>query len=155
MDNDEIIITCHKGCRSSLGECVWRPSFDRQCWRTCSYCGSMHPEDLLEALENGAKLSGSDWKYGWPHKFYIDVPNPEPKKIFELGSLTEGGRVVEKYTGTLSSLRGKWYNDHLLDEGVPYRLFRLLEEKSKIHFEIRENQLYYRAPHDGYQAWGD
>lgn len=44
-------------------------------FRTCSYCGSMHPEDLLAALQAGSRLGGSDWKYGWPHKFYIDVIN--------------------------------------------------------------------------------
>lgn len=46
-------------------------------FRTCSYCGSIHPQDLLDAIKAGAVLGGADWKYGWPHKFYIsNIPNP-------------------------------------------------------------------------------
>jgi hypothetical protein len=47
-------------------------------YRTCGYCGSMHPEDLVRMLAQGATLGGSDWKYGWPHKFYVmGIPNPK------------------------------------------------------------------------------
>jgi hypothetical protein len=69
---------------------IWRPPFaDRgETFRTCFYCGSIHPEDLLKALDAGGKLGGSDWKYGWPHKFYVDVPNPEPDRLFEMGGET-------------------------------------------------------------------
>ena len=144
---DDYIITCHKG-----HDATWRPAADRCCWQSCSYCGSMHPDFVLEALKDGAKLHGADWKYGWPHKFYIIVPNPQPDKIFDLGSKWEGGQKVETYKGPLAVFQGKWYNEHLLDEGVPSKLFKLLEEKSGIHFEIKDGQLYYRAPYDGYQA---
>jgi hypothetical protein len=45
--------------------------------RSCSYCGSMHPADLAAALRAGARADWADWKYGWPHKLYVDdVPNP-------------------------------------------------------------------------------
>lgn len=63
---------------------TWRPKGEKlhpshdlpMVFRTCSYCGSIHPEDLLEALRAGATLSGADWKYGWPHKFYVGgIPN--------------------------------------------------------------------------------
>ncbi len=38
----------------------------------CSYCGSMSVVDAIAALARpGTRYSGSDWKYGWPHKFYI------------------------------------------------------------------------------------
>jgi hypothetical protein len=44
-------------------------------WRddgTCSYCGSLHPEALLGAIEGGtALLGGTD-------KNYVDLPNPTP-----------------------------------------------------------------------------
>lgn len=152
MDND-IIITCHKGCRYIDEHTpTWSPSFDRHPWKSCSYCGSMHPDYVLEVLKEGAKLYGADWKYGWPHKFYIEVSNPDPQKVFELGSKWEAGVKVETYTGTLSTLRGKWYNEHLLDIGVPSKLFKILEEKSGVRFEIKENQLYYWAPYDGFQV---
>jgi hypothetical protein len=56
-------------------------------FRTCSYCGSIHPKDLYrhlsgwpvgiqESLHASGPLGGSDWKYGWPHKFYVEgLPN--------------------------------------------------------------------------------
>jgi hypothetical protein len=58
-----------------------------QPFRTCSYCGSIHPEDLFHALRAGAHLHGSDWKYGWPHKFYVEgIPNPLAGQQVEVGS---------------------------------------------------------------------
>lgn len=45
--------------------------------RTCAYCGSVHPSDLATWLVQGAGVHWSDWKYGWPHKVYVDrIPNP-------------------------------------------------------------------------------
>lgn len=45
--------------------------------RGCSWCGSMHPADLAAAIRAGATGSWADFKYGWPHKWYVDgVPNP-------------------------------------------------------------------------------
>jgi hypothetical protein len=38
----------------------------------CDYCGSMSPKQAITLLQApGTEFSGSDWKYGWPHKFYI------------------------------------------------------------------------------------
>lgn len=45
-------------------------------FRRCSYCGGVHPIDLLRARDEGkiGKVDRSvDWKYGWPHKIYVDV----------------------------------------------------------------------------------
>lgn len=45
-------------------------------FRRCSYCGSVHPQDLLKARNEGKIGSvdrSVDWKYGWPHKIYVDV----------------------------------------------------------------------------------
>lgn len=45
--------------------------------RSCGYCGSMHPSDLVAALKAGARVHWADQKYGWPHKIYVeDIPNP-------------------------------------------------------------------------------
>lgn len=72
---------------------VWREANEHG-FRTCSFCGSIHPEDLLRALEAGATLECADWKYGWPHKFYVrGVPSSD------LQSAGFGW--------------GKWYNAHL------------------------------------------
>lgn len=69
--------------------------------RTCDYCGSIHPEDLMKI--EGLKLSLADFKYGWPHKFYIEE-------------------------GTLNGqpVWGKWYNAHLQDEGMDDETFNAL-----------------------------
>lgn len=98
--------------------------------RHCAYCGSLHPADLLRALDGGARLSGSDWKYGWPHKFYVMAAS--------------GGHL------------GKWYNDHLRDEGYSEAALTLLmaaiSGQSGIEFSCNERgELMYRAPHLGYQ----
>lgn len=103
--------------------------------RTCSYCGSLHPEDLYNLLQMpGTKLGGADWKYGWPHKFYVEVPQT---------------------TGYGASLHGKWYNEHLNDEGLDEetftRLTQLILEKSGIEFYKNEGRLLYKAPYAGYQ----
>lgn len=39
--------------------------------RTCSYCGSMHPEDFIAALKNGIALGVTYM----PYKAYLDLPN--------------------------------------------------------------------------------
>ena len=45
--------------------------------RYCSYCGSMHPADVADAIRQGALGEHADRKYGWPHKVYFEnVPNP-------------------------------------------------------------------------------
>lgn len=85
--------TVHGALSPMGGEACWRVhpnSLERgETFRTCFYCGSIHPEDLLKALADGGKLGGADWKYGWPHKFYIDVVNPEPDRLFEMGGETK------------------------------------------------------------------
>lgn len=97
------------------------------CWRHCSHCGSIHPEDLMLVLKSGAKLRGSDWKYGWPHKFYIETP---------LGN-------------------AKWYNDHIMEEplgdDVIDELIAILEKHSGIQFSVTDGKLFYVAPYSGYQ----
>lgn len=41
--------------------------------RTCSYCGSMHPDDLFAAIEAGSEVGPTDKSY----KVYVDIPNPK------------------------------------------------------------------------------
>lgn len=48
----------------------WR---ERDGYRACTYCGSMHPEDLFKAIDAGTcEISGTDKNY----KIYVDVPHP-------------------------------------------------------------------------------
>lgn len=73
---------CHDNemAAQRFGKPSWRLSGEKahpnsdhvESFRSCSYCGSIHPEDLVSILESGAHLGHADWKYGWPHKFYID-----------------------------------------------------------------------------------
>lgn len=201
--------TCHaKDPRFLNDPIVWRPPFQEIHWRTCSYCGSMHPEDLIRFLQLPQKdtatcarcrsestpepnvpenpsdeqlqawqswergrysphtcrvtLGDSDWKYGWPHKFYVEgIPNPTAGKISQYGthSYTDenGKRHEEKLMGPEPATRGgKWYNQHLLDQGYDDDaldlLLGLLSEHSGITFlKGDDGQLKYRAPYPGYQ----
>lgn len=72
--------------------------------RGCSYCGSMAPWDLLEALRAGARAHEADRKYGWPHKYYIDgVPNPHAG----LMETTSSGCVLPEEVPADASWRGE------------------------------------------------
>jgi hypothetical protein len=110
-------------------EAGWKPPTERVPYRHCYYCGSLHPEDLLAALAEGDRLGGSDWKYGWPHKFYLYPP--------------------------VGHGMHKWYNQHLLDQGYSEQardeLILKLEQHSGILFWFEGGQLHYRAPSVGYQ----
>jgi len=60
----------------------------RNTFRTCSYCGSMHPEDLISFVREGrARLEGTTKNY----KFYVRVPNPIAGQTCRIGS--SSGRV--------------------------------------------------------------
>lgn len=58
----------------------WREPSHGQHYRTCSYCGSIHPDDL--AAEPDWRAEWADAKYGWPHKFYVGIPNRTPEQKF-------------------------------------------------------------------------
>jgi hypothetical protein len=72
-------------------------------------------------LLEGAKLESADWKYGWPHKFYLHPKN--------------GGMY-------------KWYNEHLLDlNDIEFTEFaNLLETCSGIRFSRVSGKLLYKFP---------
>jgi hypothetical protein len=126
-------------------------------FRTCSFCGSIHPEDLMAYLESGvAGLDGSDWKYGWPHKYYVEgIPNPLACRMVKMGSRTEGGITTAIVGAAPQTTHAKWYNAHLEDEGYDdearEKLFALLKEHGGIEFGIGERGLFYKAPYRGYQ----
>jgi hypothetical protein len=61
---------------------TWRDASRGEHFRRCSYCGTIHPEDLVAAMGNGMHADWADRKYGWPHKFYIDVPNQDADRLF-------------------------------------------------------------------------
>lgn len=170
--NSPVVINCHGdtsgGGVFKLGSPVWRePQLQRapygESFRSCSYCGSIHPEDLIKLLEAGATMHGADWKYGWPHKFYVEnIPNPHGGKTVKMGS-----RIGPDVTGTTPGsewnstcghadcqlrtrehgywelpfmepapkmMRAKFYNAHLKD--CPDELFAKLAPLLKRHTGI-------------------
>jgi hypothetical protein len=62
----------------------WEDPARGEHFRRCSFCGSVNPDDL--AAEQEWRAEWSDRKYGWPHKFYVDITNREPSAVFAIGS---------------------------------------------------------------------
>lgn len=133
--------TCHDGGHADRfpGSAEWRPE-DPQGerskdpgpygssygypFKTCGYCGSMSAEDLYRFMTDGVtpvRLDMADWKYGWPHKFYIEgIPNPKAGQQVG-GSSTyrtdeSGKQVVEHHARVGSPTTfAKFYTEHLAD----------------------------------------
>jgi hypothetical protein len=131
----------------------WRPPARGEPFRRCSYCGSMHPEDVLRVLSiEGTKLGGSDWKYGWPHKFYIDILDNKPIQEDGEQAVVE---AIDKKLISPAKFYGKWYNEHLTDAGYSKDAFealtKALHEHSGILFKLDGDKLAYAAPSRGYQ----
>lgn len=67
----------------------WREPRGAEHYRTCSFCGSISPEDL--AAEPLWRASWADQKYGWPHKFYVQgVVNRHPEILRIMAAATPG-----------------------------------------------------------------
>jgi hypothetical protein len=64
----------------------WCEPFRGEHFRRCSYCGSIHPADLV--AEPVWAPEWADRKYGWPHKFYVHIPNREPDRLYVIGGTT-------------------------------------------------------------------
>lgn len=79
----------------------------RNPYRVCSYCGSMHPADVLDALEKGASAS-----FAKGYKLYIDgIPNPlagGEYQTYNTSSSPQIGEGWESYeTGRYNTHDGK------------------------------------------------
>lgn len=119
--------TCHDSdphaAVSRYDPSEWHAPRDGQSFRTCSYCGSIHPGDLMDlAGRNELSLDMADWKYGWPHKFYV-------KGIASPAS------------------HAKWYNLHLADlAGDAFTMVaEFVEQQGGIRFEMKPDGLAYRT----------
>ncbi|MCI3277637.1 hypothetical protein [Streptomyces cylindrosporus] len=64
----------------------WREASRGEHYRTCSYCGCIHPDDL--AAETDWRAEWADRKYGYPHKFYVTLANRRPEQRFITGATT-------------------------------------------------------------------
>lgn len=160
--------TCHdrEWQAQRFGQSSWQPFGDvephKSSTRRCSYCGSLHPEDLLNGLRNDATLHGADWKYGWPHKFYVDgIPNDYAGQQVQVGthsvsSRFDGGFTETPIMGTgAQDIPAKFYAEHLLDEGLDDEardaLIAAIEREAGIRFTVENGDLRYSAPYRGYQ----
>lgn len=86
-------------------------------FRRCSYCGSINPDDLITlANQKDLHFEVADWKYGWPHKVYVD-----------------GGRI-------------KFYTNHVIDTRNAGGISTLLFMKTGIHFEVKDNEVWWKIP---------
>lgn len=152
--------------------------YDGWTWRSrggepferCTYCGSIKPEDL--AALPGFLAEWADRKYGWPHKFYVDVPNPDTSAQFCTGSTNrrpfgDGWVPTEELTpeqhdillrdgwsaadpgkaylfGPRASFHAKFYTVHLSDPTVDPAVKERIETLSGLRFTFE----------DGKVAWG-
>jgi hypothetical protein len=94
------------------GGWAWREPRGTQHYRTCSFCGSISPEDL--AAEPSWRASWADRKYGWPHKFYVKgLVNRHPEVLRIITALSPGQEDrMERETGY------QWYPVAEIPEGT-------------------------------------
>ena len=77
----------------------------------CSYCGSIHFDDFYKTLKNkDFRIELADMKYGYAHKFYLDIP---------------GGQMAKFYTRHLADIKDKDTLDILLS---------LIKKRTKVNF---------------------
>ena len=115
--------------------------------------GSLSVADVLKAFQTpGVRWSGSDWKYGWPHKLYVDIPCEPYRRCTSKGP----GENDLGYSECRSD-NCKFYTEHLLD-ATPEQLAEwnnIVKPIIKIGFEISEDgHLKYSAPCHGWQGDG-
>lgn len=117
-------IKCHNGQMfADVHKPVWNPPnpLREPCgtpFKTCSYCGSINPEDLLGYLESfqSITMECADWKYGYPHKFYVyGIPNPLAGKQVKIGSSCRNGISEDTMGKASADAFTKFYSTHLLD----------------------------------------
>lgn len=149
------------------GTWQWEGPIHGEHFRRCSYCGSIHPWDL--AAEPTWRADWADQKYGWPHKFYVEIPNRDPNRLYCTGSasgpradqgyiafrdLTEYQREVVKRDGwrtpgegyasafmfgTRASHFGKFYTIHLSDPSMEPLVKTKIEQVCGLEFTFNDD----------------
>jgi hypothetical protein len=154
----------------------WREPSHGEHFRTCSFCGSINPDDL--AAETGWRAEWADQKYGWPHKFYVDIANRDPEALFAIRStwgatakpfqgevlwdeLTEEQRAIYDRDhgvsrddqhpvsvgfGTRSRHHAKFYTIHLSDSALDPAVKRTIELRSGRQFGFADGRVTWRLP---------
>lgn len=162
--------TCHEGhpALRLAREMRWRepvvPEGERSTpFRTCSFCGCIHPEDLVKVLGqipptrtvsvgmgNEIELSNvevADWKYGYPHKIYVkSIPHEHEGRQIRVGTEADDSPIIRAE----GKAWAKFYTQHLLDDGFDDEALRALTDAlldwtgirftvdagSKIHYQV-------------------
>jgi len=76
----------------------------------------MHPDDL--AAETNARVHWADRKYGWPHKFYVDVINRDPDRLYVISSSSGNTSVgLTHYSDLTREEKRAVKRDGYLEEG--------------------------------------
>lgn len=152
---------------------VLAPTYDTG-WATtrCSFCGSMTPAELAGAIKAGAEVHWSDFKYGWPHKIYVDgVPNPfagmpavrsitycgrPPQEEIDAGKWERyqdgydsrtgepkfSYRIVGEARPEPATTHGKFYTEHLQDATLEERV--VIERAMGISFTFEGGQVSWK-----------
>jgi len=151
-----------------FGPWTWSEPRDGEHFRRCSFCGSVSPEDL--AAEPVWRPEWADRKYGWPHKFYVNIPNRDPDRLYCVGTQNGGDAprgpkwvAVEDFTDDqralverdrMSSDRlvaacfdtrpnhfGKFYTIHLSDPALNPAVQADIEQRSGIRFTFADGRV--------------
>lgn len=158
--------TVHGQGAKWCGGWSWSPPMHGEHFRRCSFCGSVAPGDLT--AEPAWSAEWAYRKYGWPHKFYVSIPNRDPSAIFCVGSqnfqperpgpvawadLTDdqlavverdgmGVRVNTWYSfGTRPSHYGKFYTVHLADPAIPNETKETIQRVSGLRFTFEGGEI--------------
>jgi hypothetical protein len=136
------------------GTGIWRPpKVSEPEWglfRTCWYCGSIHPEDLYRYMRaHVVRLETTDLKYGWPHKFYVKgIPNELAGQQVRIGTRHYGRESEEPIMGQAPEhAHAKFYNEHLAELEQPTfdALAAEIVRRTGWSFSMREGQLMYSS----------
>lgn len=132
---------------------VWFPQKKDEPFRTCSYCGSIRPEDLLKLFqaEQQPRADEADWKYGYPHKFYFTIPKPGallvPIGPSEFTERYPEGKVPDHLLGYDLSWWGKFYTRHLTE-------LDRLEFNQLAPYMTKVGSVVWEMDSDGRVKWG-
>lgn len=127
---------------------------DDRGYRSCGYCGSIHPEDLLGYIQRGqtGRAEMADRKYGYPHKVYVDVANPLAGQLVSRSMSSEpdgkGGRrqVYGEPRPDSPFTHAKFYTRHLLglDDEHFRELAQWIASATGWHVERRDDGMYWQ-----------
>jgi len=122
----------------------------------CTYCGSISLADALKAMQvEGVHFSGSDWKYGFPHKFYLRVPCEPYQAVVESHYDGKGGHEIKM--GEKDTHYHKFYLKHAVDADreTIIQWNRIAAPLIGVAIVMHpEHGLGYRSVTNGWQTWG-